>query len=159
MQKKDIFFSKIISYFIICAAVLLVYSVISTLIPSIVIKDYIKYNSSIILDMIKIYFVSIIYHFARVSPIMLAAYLLRKTGPTIVLWGIIYIGVDKFWQGVTELYPIADKIYDNTIWQINKCITPAMTYLSMFRVLAVSLLYIVICLGLSFMFFKRQELK
>ncbi|GAA0075845.1 hypothetical protein UT300005_02230 [Clostridium sp. CTA-5] len=158
-KKLDIFFSKMIIYFIISAVLLLIYSFISTLIPSIVFSDYIKYNSSMILQMIKIYFVSIIFHFARLSPIILIAYFMRKTGITIILWGIIYIAVDKFWQGSVELFPVIDKVYVNTIWQINKCITPNMTYLSAFRVVGVSLMYIIAFVGIAYMLFKREELK
>lgn len=160
-KKSDIFFSKMIIYFIISAVLLFIYSFISTLIPSIVFPDYIKYNSGMILQMIKIYFVSIIYHFARVSPIILVAYFMRKTGSTIILWGIVYISVGIFWQGITELFPggIIDKVYDNTIWQINKCITPNMTYLSIFTVVGVSLMYIIVFVGIAYMVFKRKELK
>ncbi|NMF03695.1 ABC transporter permease [Clostridium beijerinckii] len=160
-KKFDIFFSKMIIYFIISAVLLLIYSGISTLIPSIVFSDYIKYNNSMILQMIRIYFVSIIYHFARVSPIILAAYFMKKTGPTVILWGIIYIAVDKFWQGITELFPggIVDKVYDNTIWQINKCITTDMAYLSVFRVVGVSLIYIIVFVGIAYILFKREEIK
>ncbi|WP_026888859.1 ABC transporter permease [Clostridium beijerinckii] len=159
-KKLDIFFSKMIIYFIISAVLLFIYSVISTLIPSIVFPDYIKYNSSMILQMIKIYFVSIIFHFARLSPIILIAYFMRKTGITIILWGIVYIAVNKFWEGMDELFPvIIDPVYGNTIWQINKCITPNMTYLSLFRVVGVSLMYIIAFGGIAYMLFKRKELK
>ncbi|NSB90533.1 hypothetical protein FHX95_003977 [Clostridium saccharobutylicum] len=159
-KKFDIFFSKMIIYFIISAVLLLIYSVISTLIPSIVFSDYIKYNSSLILQMIRIYFVSIIYHFARLSPIILVAYFMRKTGPTIILWGIVYIAVKKFWEGIDELFDvIVDPIYGNTIWQINKCIELNMTYLSVFRVVGISLIYIIVFVGIAYMLFKREELK
>lgn len=158
-KKLDIFFSKMIIYFIISAVLLFIYSVISTLIPSIFFHDYIRYNSSMILQMIKIYFVSIIFHFARLSPIILIAYFMRKTGITIILWGIVYIAVGKFWEGIVELFPVIDKVYVNTIWQINKYITPNMTCLSVFRVVGVSLMYIIAFGGIAYMLFKREELK
>lgn len=157
-RKVDIFFSKMIIYFIISALLLFIYSVISTSIPSIFFHDYIKFNSSMILQMIKIYFLCIIYHFARLSPIILIAYFIRKTGTTIILWGVIYVAVGKFWEGIVELFPAIDKVYVNTIWQINKCITPNMTYLSMLRVAGVSLMYIIFFCGIAYMLFKREEL-
>lgn len=159
-KRCNIFLSKMVVYFIISSTIFLVYALISTIIPTIVFKGYVKYNSSMIFPMIKIYFICIIYHFARISPIIFIAYLVRKTGTTLITWGLIYIAVDKLWQGVDELFPaIIDPVYDNTMWQIHKCIAPNMTYLSIFRVVGVSLMYIIVFVGIAYMVFRRKELK
>lgn len=157
-KKSDIFFSKMIIYFIISSTIFLVYALISTLIPTIVFGNCIKYNNSMIFPMIKIYFICIIYHFARISPIILIAYMVRKTGTTLISWGLLYIGIERAWQGLSLVSETVDNINNNTIWMIHKLINPEMTYLVLLHVLLVCVLYIVISWGGAYISFKRKEL-